>query len=46
MEKAAAYLGLDSPDYWLDVVESRTAASAQNVEALLKKFIAKIESMT
>ena len=31
-------IGMDSPDYWMDVIEGRREASPANVKALMDKY--------
>ena len=43
---AIGEIGLDSPQYWLDVIEGRKAPSAANVRALMEKYHAAVASNT
>lgn len=46
VENAVEEIGMDSPEYWLDVIEGRREASAANVQALMDKYHAALATNT
>ena len=46
VENAVEEIGMDSPEYWLDVIEGRREASAANVKALMDKYHAALATNT
>ena len=42
IDNAVRDIGMDSPDYWLDVLRGRKVASAANIKALMDKYHAAV----